>query len=109
MKDNPQSVRVAFEPCGSDEIMMNTLFLGTYPGLTNKCFNMKYKLYPDSLILFLLIMIIQSKLLDQVYLLDCNSFNDSRGSFTKLFQSKAFLDLGLDFVPAEIFVCRSRK
>ena len=34
MKDNPQSVRVASEPCGSDEIMMNTLFLGTYPGLT---------------------------------------------------------------------------
>ena len=34
MKDNPQSVRVVSEPCGSDEIMMNTLFLGTYPGLT---------------------------------------------------------------------------
>ena len=53
-------------------------------------------------------MIIQSKLLDEVYLLDCNSFNDSRGSFTKLFQSKAFLDLGLDFVPAEIFMSQSK-
>ena len=34
VKDNPQSLRVACEPNGSDQIMMNTLFLGTYPGLS---------------------------------------------------------------------------
>ena len=36
IKDYPESVRVACEPTGSDEIMMNTLFLGTYPGLTSE-------------------------------------------------------------------------
>lgn len=34
VKDNPKSLRVACEPSGSDQIMMNTLFLGTYPGLS---------------------------------------------------------------------------
>ena len=33
--DNPQALRVVGEMVGSDEIMASTLFLGTYPGLTN--------------------------------------------------------------------------
>jgi CDP-6-deoxy-D-xylo-4-hexulose-3-dehydrase len=33
--DNPQGLRVVGEMAGSDEIMFSTLFLGTYPGLTN--------------------------------------------------------------------------
>ena len=32
--DNPESIRVVGDMMGSDEIMANTLFLGTYPGLT---------------------------------------------------------------------------
>ena len=32
--ENPDAYRVAFDTQGSDEIMSNTLFLGTYPGLT---------------------------------------------------------------------------
>lgn len=32
--DNPKSIRVVGEMTGSDQIMHNTLFLGTYPGLT---------------------------------------------------------------------------
>ena len=34
--DNPQALRVVGEMLGSDEIMTSTLFLGTYPGLTNE-------------------------------------------------------------------------
>jgi CDP-6-deoxy-D-xylo-4-hexulose-3-dehydrase len=33
-RDRPEALRVAGEMRGSDEIMSNTLFLGTYPGLT---------------------------------------------------------------------------
>ena len=33
-KTNPDAYRVAVETRGSDKIMNNTLFLGTYPGLT---------------------------------------------------------------------------
>ena len=33
-KDNPEALRTAGSLEGSDEIMTNTLFLGTYPGLT---------------------------------------------------------------------------
>ena len=32
--DNPESIRVIGDMIGSDKIMANTLFLGTYPGLT---------------------------------------------------------------------------
>ena len=32
--DNPKAIRVVGDMVGSDEIMMSTLFLGTYPGLT---------------------------------------------------------------------------
>ena len=32
--DNPQALRVVGEMVGADEIMSSTLFLGTYPGLT---------------------------------------------------------------------------
>lgn len=35
-KDNPDAFKVAVDINGSDEIMMNTLFLGTYPGLTDQ-------------------------------------------------------------------------
>ena len=33
-QDNPQALQVVGEMTGSDEIMASTLFLGTYPGLT---------------------------------------------------------------------------
>ena len=33
-KENPDAFRVATEVTGSDQIMNDTLFLGTYPGLT---------------------------------------------------------------------------
>jgi CDP-6-deoxy-D-xylo-4-hexulose-3-dehydrase len=33
-RDDPFAVRVIGSMVGSDEIMANTLFLGTYPGLT---------------------------------------------------------------------------
>ena len=33
-RDNPATLRVVGEMVGSDEIMASTLFLGTYPGLT---------------------------------------------------------------------------
>ncbi|MFN9622137.1 MAG: lipopolysaccharide biosynthesis protein RfbH [Cyanobacteriota bacterium] len=36
LKDRADSLRIAGEMVGSDEIMNNTLFLGTYPGLTNE-------------------------------------------------------------------------
>ena len=35
-QDNPQALRVVGEMAGSNEIMVTTLFLGMYPGLTNK-------------------------------------------------------------------------
>jgi len=33
-QDNPEALRVVGEMLGSDDIMASTLFLGTYPGLT---------------------------------------------------------------------------
>ncbi|RNC90845.1 MAG: lipopolysaccharide biosynthesis protein RfbH [Synechococcus sp. YX04-3] len=33
-QDNPQALRIVGDMSGSDNIMLNTLFLGTYPGLT---------------------------------------------------------------------------
>ena len=33
--DRPEALRVVGEMAGSDEIMNSTLFLGTYPGLTD--------------------------------------------------------------------------
>ena len=33
-RDRPEALRVVGEMTGSDEIMNSTLFLGTYPGLT---------------------------------------------------------------------------
>lgn len=35
-QDNPKALRIVGELSGSDEIMTNTLFLGTYPGLTKE-------------------------------------------------------------------------
>ena len=54
-------------------------------------------------------MIIESKLLDEVYVVNCKSFADLRGSFIKIFQDKAFLDQGLNFKPSEIFISNSKK
>jgi len=34
-RDNPSSFRIIHDLHGSDQIMNNTLFLGTYPGLTS--------------------------------------------------------------------------
>ena len=36
LQDNPNAFRVIGDLSGSDQIMSNTLFLGTYPGLTNE-------------------------------------------------------------------------
>jgi CDP-6-deoxy-D-xylo-4-hexulose-3-dehydrase len=38
-KDRPESFRVVGEMKGSDEIMNQALFLGTYPGLTKEMMN----------------------------------------------------------------------
>ena len=39
IQDRQEALRVVGEMTGSDEIMKNTLFLGTYPGLTNEMLN----------------------------------------------------------------------
>ena len=36
MKDKPKSIRLTANYKGADEIMNDTFFLGTYPGLTQK-------------------------------------------------------------------------
>ena len=54
-------------------------------------------------------MIIETKLLDEVFVINCKSFVDLRGSFIKVFQDKAFSDQGLDFNPYEIFISNSKK
>jgi CDP-6-deoxy-D-xylo-4-hexulose-3-dehydrase len=38
-QDRPEALRVVGEMVGSDEIMNNTMFLGTYPGLTGNMIN----------------------------------------------------------------------
>ena len=35
-KNSPNAIRVIGDCDGADEIMNNTLFIGTYPGLTNE-------------------------------------------------------------------------
>ena len=35
-QDRPEAMRVVGEMAGSDEVMRDTLFLGTYPGLTDE-------------------------------------------------------------------------
>ena len=42
-KNNPNSFRVATETIGSDQIMNDTLFLGTYPGLTKPMLDFEIK------------------------------------------------------------------
>ena len=44
MHDRPQALRVATGIDGSDEIMNNTLFLGTYPGLTEEMLQAEIKI-----------------------------------------------------------------
>ena len=39
LHDRPEALRVVGEMEGSDEIMNTTLFLGTYPGLTQAMLN----------------------------------------------------------------------
>ena len=41
--DRPEALRIAGEMTGSDEIMNNTLFLGTYPGLTQAMLQQEIK------------------------------------------------------------------
>ena len=41
--DRPEALRIAGEMTGSDEIMNNTLFLGTYPGLTQTMLQQEIK------------------------------------------------------------------
>ena len=54
-------------------------------------------------------MIIETKLLDEVFVINCKSFVDLRGSFIKIFQDQAFSRLGLNFNPSEIFISSSKK
>ena len=42
-KENPEAYRVAVETSGSDQIMNDTLFLGTYPGLTKAMLDFEIK------------------------------------------------------------------
>jgi CDP-6-deoxy-D-xylo-4-hexulose-3-dehydrase len=44
MQDRPNAIRIAASLEGSDNIMRNTLFLGTYPGLTADMINQEITL-----------------------------------------------------------------
>ena len=46
-KANPNAIRVVGKMWGSDEIMDKTLFLGTYPGLTQEQLNAQIKVISD--------------------------------------------------------------
>ena len=46
-KANPNAIRVVGKMVGSDEIMDKTLFLGTYPGLTQEQLNAQIKVISD--------------------------------------------------------------
>ena len=46
-KENPDSYRVVSDTKSSDEIMNNTLFLGTYPGLTKKMMDFEIRVIND--------------------------------------------------------------
>jgi len=43
-----------------------------------------------------------------IYVLDCSSFSDHRGDFTKFFHAEALKAQGIDFRPAESFLTRSK-
>ena len=47
--DRPEALRVVGEMLGSDEIMNSTLFLGTYPGLTQAMLSQEIKVIADFL------------------------------------------------------------
>jgi len=44
-----------------------------------------------------------------VFLLDCPYYPDQRGDFVKLFHSEALLSHGIKFMPAELFLTRSKR
>ena len=46
-QDSPQALRVVGEMTGSDNIMEHTLFLGTYPGLTDAMLNWEVQVIDD--------------------------------------------------------------
>jgi CDP-6-deoxy-D-xylo-4-hexulose-3-dehydrase len=47
--DRPEALRVVGEMLGSDDIMNSTLFLGTYPGLTQAMLSQEIKVIVDFL------------------------------------------------------------
>ena len=47
--DQPEALRVVGEMLGSDEIMNTTLFLGTFPGLTQEMLRQEIKVIADFL------------------------------------------------------------
>jgi CDP-6-deoxy-D-xylo-4-hexulose-3-dehydrase len=47
--DRPEALRVVGEMVGSDQIMNSTLFLGTYPGLTQAMLSQEIKVIVDFL------------------------------------------------------------
>jgi CDP-6-deoxy-D-xylo-4-hexulose-3-dehydrase len=49
-QDRPEALRVVGEMLGSDEIMASTLFLGTYPGLTQEMLEQEIKVIADFLL-----------------------------------------------------------
>ena len=49
-QDRPEALRVVGEMLGSDEIMSSSLFLGTYPGLTQEMLEQEIKVIADFLL-----------------------------------------------------------
>ena len=49
-QDRPEALRVVGEMLGSDEIMSSSLFLGTYPGLTQVMLEQEIKVIADFLL-----------------------------------------------------------
>ena len=43
IQDKPEAIRTVGEMRGADKIMINTLFIGTYPGLTEEMLDMEIK------------------------------------------------------------------
>ena len=52
---------------------------------------------------------IESEPLPGVFIIKYKSLNDNRGQFNKIFESKFFDDLGLNFQPEEYFFSTSKK
>ena len=54
-------------------------------------------------------LIIRDQPLPGLYVLECPHYPDSRGDFTKIFNSEALAEAGVTFSPAEVFLTKSDK